>query len=292
MAPPKRNPQPATRGHLKRQAFDRHEKKRRRRASDARWRAEMANYFDALRYLLPPSSSRHDRRVRSKSDILDVAAGHVHYLEGVVSKLLAKKRKRHKREPRDLEGVRAAFLNVSGASFKLPKASRLERKSSVQEPASSPGHSEERDPAIFTALRESPAPSRADAFSASSSPTWPSDGIDEAVNMSSPTLKNLLETFCENLSGPGQELCSVEVAPNGGVVAEAALPLKGVQREAPIPSGSAQFTAGNVDSAELNRAEDPVLTSAATSLSNQNQSPHSLREPWILDSQAWILDNF
>lgn len=110
--------------------------------------------------------------------------------------------------------------------------------------------------------------------------------------MSSPTLKNLLETFCENLSGPEQELCSVEVAPNGGVVAEAALPLKGVHREAPIPSGSAQFTAGNVDSAELNRAEDPVLSSAVTSLSNQNQSPHSLREPWILDSQVWILDNF
>lgn len=287
MAPPKRNPQPATRGRLKRQARDRHEEKHRRRASDARWRAEMANYFDALRYLLPPSSSRHDRRVRSKSDILDVAAGHVHYLEGVVSKLLAKKRKRHKREPRDLEGVRAAFLNGSaGASFKLPKASRHERKSSVQEPASSPGLPEERDPAIFTALRESPVPNHADALSASSSPTacdsWPSDGIDEAVNMSSPTMKSLLETFCENLSAPEQELCNVQVAPAD----------KGVQREALIPSGRSQFIAGNVDSAELIRAEDPVLSSAATSSTSQNQSPHSLQEPWILDSQAWILDDF
>lgn len=290
MAPTNRNLQPATRGRPRRQTFDRREYTRRRRAADTRWRAEMAKYFHALRNLVPPSPSwRPDRRCVSKSEILDAAAGHVHYLEGVVSKLLEKKRRRNKRGPRDLKGVRDGFLNGRPACVKLPKASQRDRKFSVAEelvPSS-------EDAAVFTALRETPASSRADTFSASSSPSacdvWLNSGIDEVTCMLSPTMKGLMESFCENASDPAQGPRYGEVVRNERAVAEAALSPSGGQPEDLNLSGHSRTYA------ELNRAEVPVLLSAvvpSTSPSNQNQSPHSLREPWILDSKAWFSDDF
>lgn len=248
----------------------------------------MAKYFHALRNLVPPSPSRRpDRRCVSKSDILDAAAGHVHYLEAVVSKLLEKKRRRNKRGPRDFRSVRDGFLNGRPSCSKLPKASQRDRKFSVAEelvPSS-------EDAAVFTALRETPTSSRAGTFSASSSPSacdvWLNSGIDEFACMLSPTMKGLMESFCENASGPAQGLRYGEVVRNERVVAEAAL----------SPSGAEVFNLSGHSRtyAELNCAEVPVLRSAvvpSTSPSDQNQSPHSVREPWILDSKAWFSDDF
>lgn len=298
MAPPNRNRQPAKRRHPRRQTADRREYKRARQAADARWRAEMSKCFDALRCLVPSLGSRRsDRRGVCKGDILDAAAGHVHYLEGVVSKLLEKKRGRNKRELRDLEDVRDGFLSCDAAYSALSRASQRDSKFSVKEElVPSSERSEERDPAKFTALRETPAPCRADMFSASSSPTssevWLNNGIADAACMSSPTMKALMDSFCENVPDPAQGLCNVEVAPNAEVGAGAALPPNSDQRGLPILSGPRHFTEGSKVYAELNRAEGPLLCSAVvpnTSPGDQNQSPTSAREPWILDSRDWIL---
>lgn len=262
---------------------------RRRKLCDSQWRAEYSSGFETLRCLVLTSSVR-DRRRRGRHAVLQVICQRLRYVEGLISELLANNTDRREK-PRNVVEVRSWFLHIIEAEVPwLTMREPCRSEQSSQELLPSLEVLEECDQEEFTGVREagragqradtaSTANAAAAAISEPSSPTicqvWRSNRAVEAAIMSSPTMKNLMESFYEDTPYPTSGLNLAQIVPDGTMVLEACPPSDSEDEHlVPVWTLSADLPSTSLDaSSEAIVSEDPFLSSTIVHCAS---SPHKL----------------